>query len=163
VISLSSRLVAVRLVGRRASQSIQPADPSLTLAGPATAVDPTLNARARRWDQTGPSASSNGIPLSAGSWTQLENGIQVCFAPGTYNPGDYWTIAARTATGTIEWPPCGSDGDAYQSPHSMLVAQAPLGCIPGWRVLRYSTTTFTVTGAPPPLLSFHGGNLPDLG
>jgi hypothetical protein len=110
-------------------QSIQPADPSLTLAGRATAVDPTLNARARRWDQTGPSASSNGIPLSAGSWIQLENGIQVCFAPGTYNPGDYWTIAARTATGTIEWPPCGSGGDAYQSPHSMLVAQAPLGCI----------------------------------
>jgi Family of unknown function (DUF6519) len=64
-------------------QSIQPADLSVTLVGPVTPVDPTKNARLRRWDQTGPSASSAGIPLTVGSWAQLENGIQVSFEDGT--------------------------------------------------------------------------------
>jgi hypothetical protein len=110
-------------------QSIQTAVPSLTMAGSVTAVDPAQNARIRRWDQSGPSASSTGIPLSAGNWIGLENGIQVCFGTGTYSPGDYWTIPARTATGTIEWPLPGSAGPTYEPPHSMRVGQAPLGCI----------------------------------
>jgi hypothetical protein len=110
-------------------QSIQTGVPSLTLSGSATAVDPGQNARIRRWDQSGPSASSTGIPLSAATWIGLENGIQVCFAPGTYSPGDYWTIPARTATGTIEWPSPGSAAPTYEPPRSMLVGQAPLGCI----------------------------------
>jgi Family of unknown function (DUF6519) len=110
-------------------QSIQPEDPSLTLGGTVTPVDPAHNARVRRWDQTGPAATSTGIQLSAGTWIPLENGIQICFAQGTYKPGDYWTIPARTATGTIEWPPCGGDGNAFQSPQTVRVHRAPLACI----------------------------------
>ena len=68
----------------------------------------------------------NGIPLSAGTWIPLENGIQVKFAPGTFQSGDYWTIPARAATGQIEWPPCGSDGNASQPPSSIVVYSAPL-------------------------------------
>ena len=117
-------------------QSIQPADLSMTLSGSVTPVNPAQNARVRRWDQSGPSASATGIPLSAGSPIPLENGIEVCFSKGNYQSGDYWMIPARTATGAIEWPPCGSDGNAYQSPHSMRVGQAPLGCI-HWTVPRF--------------------------
>ncbi len=110
-------------------KKIQASDPSVTLAGAVTPVDPTRNARLRRWDQSGPAASSNGIPLAAGTWIELENGIQVSFTAGTYRSGDYWTIPARTATGTIEWPPCGSDGGAFQPPTSIQTRRAPLACI----------------------------------
>ncbi len=108
---------------------IQVTDLSVTLAGAVTPVDPTRNARLRRWDQSGPAAGSNGIPLAAGTWIELENGIQVSFTAGTYRSGDYWTIPARTATGTIEWPPCGSDGGAFQPPTSIEIRRAPLACI----------------------------------
>jgi hypothetical protein len=87
--------------------SVQPADPSVTLTvppGSQITIDQNLNARMRRWDQSGPSATNNGIPLSVGQWVQLENGIQVQFSAGAYHSGDYWTIPARTATGQIEWP-----------------------------------------------------------
>jgi hypothetical protein len=109
-------------------QSIQPADLSVTLVGPVTPVDPTMNARMRRWDQTGPSATSTGIPVSAGPM-QLEYGIEVTFNDGTYQSGDYWTIPARTATGQIDWPPCDSDGSQCQPPQSVGLHVAPLACI----------------------------------
>ncbi len=110
-------------------KKIQTTDPSVTLAGTVTPVDPTRNARLRRWDQSGPAAGANGIPLAAGTWIELENGIQVSFTAGTYRSGDYWTIPARTATGTIEWPPCGSDGSPTQPPTSIETHRAPLACI----------------------------------
>lgn len=119
-------------------QSINQTDLSATLAVPpdqTISADPTQNARMRRWDMSGPAVTSAGIPVSAGSWIQLENGIQVQFGPpgGTppaiFNSGDYWTIPARTATGQIEWPPCGSDGNPAQLPTSIVVYRAPLACI----------------------------------
>ena len=110
-------------------QTVQPADPSVTLYDNVTQLDTARNARLRRWDQTGTSPTNTGIPLSAGTSIPLENGIEICFAAGQYQAGDYWSIAARTATGTIEWPPCGSDGSAYQPPHSNPVFRAPLACI----------------------------------
>jgi hypothetical protein len=39
---------------------------------------------------------------------------------GTYKPGDYWLIPARTVTGEIEWPP-------FEVPNNNPVAQSPLG------------------------------------
>ena len=68
-------------------------------------------------EQFGTSATSSGVALAAGSWLDLENGIQVQFAPGNFDAGDYWVIPARTATGEVEWPPCGGDGGAFQPPH----------------------------------------------
>lgn len=109
--------------------SIQPADLSVTLTAPVTGIDTSQNARIRRWDQSEPSGGSAGVPLSAGSWLQLENGIQIQFSPGHYQSGDYWTIPARTASGQIDWPPCGSNGDAFQPPHFTRVYRAPLACI----------------------------------
>jgi hypothetical protein len=102
---------------------------SLVLQQPAVGIDPTINARVRRWDQFGSSAGSNGISIVADTWIDLENGIQVRFSPGQYESGDYWLIPARTATGQIEWPPCSSDGNIRQDPIRTTVYRAPLACI----------------------------------
>jgi hypothetical protein len=53
----------------------------------------------------------------------------VQFTAGQFEPGDYWVIPARTATGGIEWPPCDSDGSSFQPPHRVRVDRAPLACI----------------------------------
>ena len=102
---------------------------TLTVSVPVSEIDTGSNARVRRWDQSGPLALATGIPLSPGTAIELEKGISVTFGTGTYQPGDYWTFPARTATGTVEWPPCGSDGNTAQPPTSLLVHEAPLGCL----------------------------------
>ncbi|WP_446745342.1 DUF6519 domain-containing protein [Silvibacterium acidisoli] len=109
--------------------SIDPTGPSVTFTSPVVGVDTSLHARMRRWDQSGGADTMDGIPLPVNSWATLENGIQVSFGAGTYQAGDYWTIPARTASGTIEWPPCGSDGSLYQPAHANPVYRAPLACI----------------------------------
>lgn len=109
--------------------SVDPTGPSITLTTPATSVDTTRNPRVRRWDQSGTSAVSNGVLLTPGSWQTLENGIQINFGTGTYQSGDYWTIPARSASGQIDWPPCGGNGNLFQSPTSVTVFNAPLACI----------------------------------
>jgi hypothetical protein len=93
-----------------------------TLAGfPAGDPDPSLHTRIRRWDQSGKVYEQDGttvwwdidvqggadIPVPpAGTSLILENGITVSFdlssATGGFNPGDFWTFAARTATGQVE-------------------------------------------------------------
>src|SRR5581483_11506546 len=102
---------------------------TLTMNTTVAAVDTSSNARVRRWEQFGASASSAGVPLSPGTWIDLENGIQVQFAAGQYQSGDYWLIPARTASGQIDWPPCGSDGSEFQPPRFTPVYRAPLACI----------------------------------
>ena len=69
----------------------------------------------RRWDNptgliTGPVVPTPdaGPPDPAAGWIALENGIEVRFeaspAGHGYTPGDYWLIASRAATSSIEWP-----------------------------------------------------------
>jgi hypothetical protein len=108
--------------------SVDSSGPSITLsAPPATSVDTTKNARVRRWDQS--SGGPTGIPIAAGTWLTLENGIQVQFGAGSFLPGDYWLIVARTASGKIDWPPCGSSGNLFQPAGEVTVYSAPLACI----------------------------------
>jgi hypothetical protein len=102
---------------------------TVTMTGPVAQIDPTRNARMTRWEQVGASAGANGVSLQPGSWIELENGIQIQFAGGDFVPGDHWLIPARTATGNIEWPPCGSDGAAFQHPYTMDALRAPLACL----------------------------------
>lgn len=109
--------------------SVDPTVPSITLTTPVVPVDTSRNPRLRRWDQSGNLANSTGVPLAVGTWIQLENGIQISFGSGSYQSGDYWTIPARTATGKIDWPPCGGNGASFQPPHSITVYKAPLACI----------------------------------
>jgi|GEM_PF-1565043 len=104
--------------------------PSMTLTMTTTVqpVDPARNARMRRWEQSGPTATADGVPLSE-NWIDIENGIQVRFGKGHYFAGDAWVIAARSATGQIDWPPCGSDGEPFQPPCYTHIYRAPLACI----------------------------------
>lgn len=110
-------------------QTIDPGQLTMTMTEVVAAVNPKQRAKVRRWDQFGSSANSSGVALSAGSWLDLENGIQVQFTPGQYESGDYWVIPARTASGQIEWPPCGSNGGMFQIAQRVEVHRAPLACI----------------------------------
>jgi Family of unknown function (DUF6519) len=68
------------------------------------------HAKVRRWDSPGAVAVTPGTPLA------LEDGVQVTFAEGgTFRPGDYWLVPARTATADVEWPR-DSTGRALQRP-----------------------------------------------
>jgi hypothetical protein len=89
-------------------QSVDPAKQQITLnAAPGAPIDLAKNPKMRRWDQTDPTQST-GVPTVAAGWVPLESGIQVQFGSGTFQPGDYWIIPARTAidetTGTLDWP-----------------------------------------------------------
>jgi hypothetical protein len=110
-------------------QSVNPATLQVTMTDAVTAsIDPTRNARVRRWDQSGPSATSSGIAVST-TPIALENGILVNFGAGEFQPGDYWTIPARTANGQIDWPPCGGKNEHFQPANYMPVSQAPVACV----------------------------------
>jgi hypothetical protein len=91
-------------------------------SAPSRPVDLALHPKLRRWDQS-LGADASGVPIVDGSVIALENGVQVQFSAGTFVVGDYWMVAARTATaqqrvGTIEWPVDGS---------GQFLAQPPLG------------------------------------
>src|SRR5438270_9619967 len=97
--------------------------------------------------------------MSLGSWIDLENGIQIHFADGQFQSGDYWLIPARTATGQIEWPPCGGDGAALQPPIPIEVIRAPLACI------HFANQQFTIDDCRrpfPPLTDVSGGAISSL-
>jgi hypothetical protein len=65
----------------------------------------TGNLRLRRWDQTGPSATVNGVAMGA-SFLPLEDGVEARFSDGakTYRTGDFWLVPARSSRADIEWP-----------------------------------------------------------
>jgi hypothetical protein len=107
---------------------VQQSTLQVTLTAPVTGIDTNRNARMRRWDQSGAAATVNGVPLS-GTPVQLENGIEVTFRTGEYYPGDYWTIAARTPKGEIEWPPCGAEPTFFQPPLFTVIHTAPVACV----------------------------------
>ena len=75
--------------------------PSAPPAFPGDLVHPKV----RRWEDTQTVKSG---------WITLEDGVEVEFADGWYNTGDYWLIPARTATGDVEWPT--DNGDPAASP-----------------------------------------------
>ncbi len=110
-------------------KGVTPETLSVTMEQTVAPVDPILHASMRRWDQFGSAAGPGGISLPVASPYPLENSISVQFTRGQYEPGDYWLIPARTATGEIEWPPCDSDGSNFQPPRRIQVFRAPLACI----------------------------------
>jgi hypothetical protein len=118
----------------------------VTMTTPVTGVHIHKHARMRRWDQSGASATASGIPVS-NTPVALENGIQVDFSKGQFQAGDYWTIPARTANGSIDWPPCGSDGRHFQPSSYIPIYEAPLACasrvtIKGDRDIELKTAVF---------------------
>ena len=86
--------------------------------------DPARHPVLRRWDHTPAVVGENALPVEEGDWITLEDGVQIRFAPGgSYRPGDYWQIPARTVTADVEWP---RDGDGEP------VAEPPAGVRDGW-------------------------------
>jgi hypothetical protein len=92
----------------------------------------------RRWDQqAGESRGTPGFRQGAphvieGRWTDLEDGLQVWFAPGgEYRTGDYWLIPARSLTGDVEWPRDAGGTPLLEPPAGISYGYAPLAWITG--------------------------------
>lgn len=115
----------------------------------------------RRWDHTATPAPKTGEKPKGGvlfifqkdakpedTWLTLEQGIQIQFQPGTYRPGDYWLIPARTVTGDVEWPGPVTDPQAVP-PHGVEHHYAPLALMEAANVkdLRSSFKPLGVRGA----------------
>jgi hypothetical protein len=90
--------------------SVDPASiPTTGIAWASTLVNPKV----RRWDQTETEdieLVNGAIPITESQWIDLEDGVQVQFSPldngkREYHSEDYWLVAARSATGEVEWPP----------------------------------------------------------
>jgi hypothetical protein len=114
-------------------KEIDRASLTVTLSDEIT-IDPALHPYLRRWDGTGDSAA--GIPVaesSGGGWHELEDGVEVRFAPagGLYQPGDYWCVPARTATGGLLWPSSSETkaAPAAVQPHGPIRYLVPLALI----------------------------------
>jgi len=106
--------------------NVDEATRTITMTTTPALVDLNAHPKLRRWDQTGNSATPNGVPITF-DWQTIEDGIEVMFSrkdangtPTTCKPGDYWLIPARTVTGEIEWPP-------YEIPNKNPIAQPPAG------------------------------------
>lgn len=102
-----------------------------TLAPGPDGVDAALHPRIRRWD--GVAAVKTRPPAGNEGFLELESGIEVRFHDGSYRPGDYWLIPARTATadaraGAIEWPLDGGVPAAL-APHGIQHRYARLGVV----------------------------------
>jgi hypothetical protein len=95
--------------------SANPSDRTIDIGSDNLNIDSNYNSKLRRWDYMGD--YPEGIPVNL-SWTYLEDGIWVKFSEGTFNPGDYWLIPARTLinseTGIIEWPLNGEEPAALE-------------------------------------------------
>ena len=92
----------------------------------------------RRWDQhghddlvlRGGAASVTESSAIEPQWIDIGDGLQIRFKPGgTYRTGDYWTIKASTATGSIEWPAEASGRPQALPPQGVQHYYAPLGIL----------------------------------
>lgn len=129
-------------------KEINAARATVTLEGETTGIpvykegeEATRNAYLRRWDHQemafkdkNDARTPNGGVLfvfgqAGDGWLDLEKGIQVQFQnEGTYRPGDYWLIPARTVTGDVEWP--GEvDNPTALPPHGVEHHFAPLAIV----------------------------------
>ena len=93
----------------------------LTLGAGAILAPRGSNPTVRRWE-SGPTA------VGEDAWLELEDGVEIRFAPGDFRNGDYWVIPARTVTGTVEWP---NDefGPLFDAPHGIRHRFVALGLL----------------------------------
>jgi hypothetical protein len=85
----------------------------------------------RKWDQTGASATDSGVAMNTtNAPIALEGGLQVQFADGTYQSGDYWHFAARAITGTTDFP-AGVQPPAGVQHHYARLGMVALGVVGG--------------------------------
>jgi len=67
---------------------------------PANTYSVDRHARVLRWDHQ--TQNADGLLTTAAGPIALEDGIQVGFSGDNFKVGDYWSFAARTATGDVE-------------------------------------------------------------
>lgn len=79
----------------------------------------------RGWKQQA-GADENGIRIDSNDFIGLEYGIEVSFADGTYNAGDYWLVPARTAIHEVLWPGAAEGNPEYLAPRGVTHHYAPL-------------------------------------
>jgi hypothetical protein len=120
-------------------------------AGVANHIPSDRHPYLRRWDGAGDADATGqvtGIPIvestsGSATWFELEDGIRVRFEaapepePSVYWTADYWTFAARAATGTVAWP-ADVNGPQPQEPHGVQHHVALLAAV-----------TITANGAAP--------------
>jgi uncharacterized repeat protein (TIGR01451 family) len=99
--------------------TVKPATREVTFKQSIPTLTNPSNLQLRRWDQSGSSATTNGVAVT-GVFQDLESGVQVLLSEGSYRTGDFWIIPARTSTGELDWPP-------FQVPNTNPIAQPPLG------------------------------------
>jgi hypothetical protein len=106
--------------------TVMPATREIKLNAAYPAVDLARHPKIQRWDGTG------NIDPSA-HWQPIEWGLQVEFTAGTYRPGDYWLIPARTATGSdagfIAWSTDDAGNALPAEPQGIEHHYAPLGLV----------------------------------
>jgi hypothetical protein len=86
----------------------------------------------RRWDQHNGVSADGTLRVAEGQWLDLEDGVQVWFAAsGAYRSGEYWSVAARTVSGDVEWPRDGRDRPLLVPPHGPRVHYAPMAWVRG--------------------------------
>ena len=106
---------------------------------PVYEADNEVHPLLRRWDQKATEEeglSDGAVPVVENEWIDLKDGVQVLFETGNsgeFQPGDYWMIPARAATGDVEWPQTvDADGQRIPkalAPHGILHHYAPLALI----------------------------------
>jgi hypothetical protein len=132
----------------------------------ANQTDPSRHTRVRRWDQGGTVYQSDGatvwsivdntgIPVPApGTALILENGITVSFQGGSFQTGDFWVFAARSADGSVQ---ISDQPAAAQSQPAATAWNATTAYTPGQIVTSggiYYTSTAANTNQPPPNPTF---------
>lgn len=150
---------AILKIGRGRLARVKQVDDSrvvqLELVGGGTLATPNgrRNSFLRRWDHRGARPVDGATVITESNqlndgWLDLEDGVQVQFAVAgrTYVSGDYWTIAARTGTGQIEWPTTAA-GPALLPPTGIAHHYAPLAMVNGGTIDRFRRIV-TMTAQP---------------
>lgn len=126
------RVEELDLPGRRVRLSAEP--------DPGVGRRPELHPHLRRWDHheaprrkgRTPALRGGAVPVAEGTWLPVEDGVEVYFAPGgTYRTGDHWTVAARAATGGVEWPTDAARRPLLLRPAGIARHYAPLALVKG--------------------------------
>lgn len=105
---------------------VVPEDDVLTVmswpAGPLTLDQFEGHPLVRRWDSKGP------VKVTTGKFIELEDGVEIEFAPGDYRSGDYWLIPARSLTGRVLWPRTGTIPQ-FEDAHGIEHRYCPLALL----------------------------------
>ena len=113
-------------------------------SAPGFTCEESRHPKMRRWDDPeGAREVKLGVSTNDG-FLELEDGVQVKFAEGYYNTGDYWLIPARTAPNGVEWP--------INPTTKIPTAQPPRGIVHAYCCLAFLTaaksgTTLTLNDA----------------